>query len=168
MESVESASIALALMLMIGAALVSAIPFLPGPVLVWGIGLVYAALTNFERATPAAALVMTLLMLAGATSEFWLPLFGVRGQSGMSCLSAIGSLIGGVIGTFAIPIPIIGTLVGSVIGALLVELIHRGQLRQALNAGRIALKLYLTSMILEFAISFGIIIVFIIGVWSTG
>jgi uncharacterized protein YqgC (DUF456 family) len=75
------------------------------------------------------------------TSDLWLPLAGVK-TGGLTCLASIGSLIGGFIGTFVIPIPILGTLIGCVIGALVVELVQARRVRQALQAGRTAFKMF--------------------------
>ena len=168
MEIAESALIALTLVAMVGAALLSIIPILPGPVLVWGIAIVYAALTNFERATPAAAIVITIMMIASATADFWLRLLGMGGQNGMSCLSAIGSFIGGIVGTFLIPIPVIGTLVGSVAGALLVELVRIRELAGAIRTGRLAFRQFITGILVNIFLSFAMIGVFVVSVMTTG
>jgi len=69
-------------------------------------------LTGWERFTPAAAWFSTAIMLIAMTNDFWLPLFGVKG-GGMSGQAALGSFVGGVIGTFAIPIPLIGSLISA-------------------------------------------------------
>ncbi len=168
MEIAESALIALTLVAMVGAALLSIIPILPGAVLVWAIATVYAALTNFERATAAAVIVITLMMIAAATSDFWLRLFGLGNKNGMSCLSAIGSFIGGMVGTFLIPIPVIGTLVGSVAGALLVELVRIRELAGALRTGRIAFRQFIVGILVNIFLSFAMIGVFIVSVMTTG
>jgi hypothetical protein len=170
MEIAESALLILTLLLMVGAALLSIFPILPGPVLVWAIATVYAASTRFERATPVAVVVITLMMIAAATSDIWLRIMGTRGDSGtsLSCLSAIGSFIGGILGTFLIPIPIIGTLVGCVAGALLVELARIRELRGAVRGGRIALRQFITGMIVNIVLSFSMVGVFLVSVWTTG
>ena len=50
---------------------------------------------------------MRLILIAAVTSDFWLTPLGIKMQGG-SCLSSIGGFVGGAIGTFAIPIPVIG------------------------------------------------------------
>ncbi|MBZ0302503.1 MAG: DUF456 domain-containing protein [Anaerolineae bacterium] len=157
MDITHSLLLVVTIVAMIGALLASIIPFIPGPVLLWGIALVYAALT---QSVPTAALVvMTLLMAAGATSDYWLPLVGVRTQ-GLSCLGAVGSILGGTLGTFLIPVPILGTLIGSILGAMLIEFSRIRQWRHALQAGQITIKLYLWSVIVQFAIGLAILLVF--------
>ena len=152
---------------MIVALFASIIPFIPGPILVWGIGLVTAFLTNFERITPLASVGMTLLMLAGATTPYWLPFFGLRDE-GLSCLGAVGSIIGGLVGTFLIPIPILGTIIGSMVGALLIEFARIREIRRALRAGQLAFKMYLVGILVDMTFSLVIIIVFVVSAWSTG
>jgi uncharacterized protein YqgC (DUF456 family) len=158
------ALIALTLVAMVGAALLSIVPVLPAAVLVWAIAIVYAAVTNFERMTPAAAIAITAMMVAAATSDLWLRLFGARGQS---CLSAVGSFVGAILGTFLIPIPVIGTLIGSILGAVLVEMARIRELRRALQSGQIAFQQFLAGMIVNIVISFSMIGIFILSVWTT-
>lgn len=167
MEIAESLLLIVSLIAMVVAMFASIIPFMPGPILVWGIGLAAAFLTNFARITPLAAVLMTLPMLAGSTTPYWLPFFGLKGD-GLSCLGAIGSIVGGLIGTFAIPIPILGTIIGTVGGALLVEFIHIGETQRAIRAGRVVFKMYLMGMVIDFGFSLTIIVMFVVSAWSTG
>lgn len=146
-------------------AFIALIPMLPGPVMVWFIGVMYAIFTGFEQVTPVLVIIMTVIMGVGATTEFWLPLFGLRGK-GMSCLGAIGSIIGGIIGGFVIPIPILGSIIGMLIGALIVEFARIRELQHALNVGRHTLQVYLLSVVIEFVLSLVIIGVFLLGLWT--
>ncbi len=167
MDITQSTILLLALFSMGIVAFLSIIPFVPGPILVWSIGLLTAFLTGFDRVTPLAAGLMTIFMLVGTFQEFWLPFFGIRSE-GLSCLGAIGSIIGGLVGTFLIPIPIIGTILGSMAGALLVELARFREMRRAFTAGRVAFTLYLWGVVVEFAFSILIILTFAVSAWSTG
>jgi uncharacterized protein YqgC (DUF456 family) len=110
---------------------------------------------------------MTVTMIISITSDFWLPLLGVK-TSGLSCLSAIGSIIGGLVGTFVIPVPIIGTLIGTVFGALIIEYVALREKTKALRAGQTALKLFVVGYILELIFTFAIFIVFLISIATTG
>lgn len=150
---------------MIVALFVSIIPFIPGPTLIWAVAVVYAIITG---SVPVAALaVLTLLMVIGATSDYWLPLFGVRTQ-GLSCLGAVGSIVGGIAGTLLLPMPILGTLIGSIAGAMLVEFSRIRQWRHAYQAGQITLRLYLWSVVIQFGISLAILLTFIAMLVITG
>jgi hypothetical protein len=167
MEITESLLLIISLIAMIVVMFASIIPFMPGPIFVGGIGLAAAFLTDFTRITPLAAIIMTLLLLAGSTTPYWLPFFGIKGD-GLSCLGAIGSIIGGLVGTFLIPIPILGTIVGTVGGALLVEFLHMGEVQRAVRAGRVAFKMYLVGMLIDMGFSLSIILTFVVSAWSTG
>ena len=145
----------------------SLIPILPGPLLPWAVATVYGALTGWQRITPVAAIIMTLLMLVGVTADWWRPLLGAK-TTGMGCKTSLGSMIGGIIGTFAIPIPLIGTVIGLIVGALLVELALFGDLRKAMQAGQSALKLFAIGYALNIAISMSIFLVYLVSILTTG
>ena len=163
---IETTSIAIALTLMIVSLVVSLIPFIPGPALLWGIGLVFAILNDFERVTIPAVVIMTILMVIGSTNEIWLRYLGMRSRGG-SCWGTIGSIIGGILGTGLIPIPILGTLIGAIVGALLVEFMRIGEIQQAVDAGRSVLEMYVVGIVVEFGISLGIFAVFAASLYLT-
>jgi hypothetical protein len=165
-ELAQSALIVVGTILMVVALLLSFVPILPGPVLVWGVGLLISVLDQFQRLTPVAAAIMTLIMLVGVLSDFWLPLLGMK-TDGMSCLASLGSLIGGLLGTFFIPLPLLGTLIGCVAGALLVELVRWRQVRPAWRAGRSAFKMFLLGYAVEVAASLAIFATYLISLLST-
>jgi len=144
----------------------SFVPVVPGTVLVWGIATIFAILDGFVHITVPAVVVMTLLMLISLTHDVWLPLIGIQ-SSGLSCLGAVGLTVGGLIGTFAIPIPLVGSLLGAVGGALLVELIKMRQLRGAIKAGTVAAKLFFIGYVIEVGSAIAVFIVYLYSVYST-
>lgn len=162
----DSFWIILTLVLMLVGLALSIVPLLPGSLLIWGIGVTFAYLNDFERVPLLAAGLIILLMIAGSTSGYWMQGVGARSEGG-SCLTTTGGIIGALVGTFAIPIPILGTILGLVGGTLLVEFIRLGELEQAMAAGRRALKMHLYSMGIELACSAAIILVFIASVLLT-
>lgn len=157
----ESALGIIAVVLMVIAVVASLLPVVPGPALVWAIGLAYGALTGFTHVTGLSLILMTLLMILGSTTGWWMQALGMHAQGG-SCLSILGALVGGLIGTFAIPIPFLGTIVGLVLGALLFEFARVGEFRQAMQSGGAALRGYLLSVLVEGGISILILAVFVI------
>ena len=156
----------LATALMLVTLVLALIPILPGSLMPWAVGIVYGALTGWQRVTPAAAAVMTGLMLVGVTADYWRPLLGAK-TTGMGCRTSLGSFAGGLIGTFLIPIPLVGTVIGLVAGALVMELLQFGDLRKAMGAGRAAFKQFVVGYVLTIAISVSIFVVYIISVIST-
>ena len=158
MEIAQSILLALTIAAMIGTLLLSIIPFMSGPLVMWALVLTYAALSN---AFPLPAfIIITVLMIAGITTEYWLPLLGVRVE-GMSCLGAVGSMIGGIVGTLVIPVPILGTIIGLIVGAMLIEHARIRQWRRTLQAGGAALKLYVWGVAIGFGFSLLILLVFV-------
>lgn len=153
----EDAFLPLSLMVMIIALMVSIIPFVPGPIMMWGLALIFAFLNDFERITIPALVLITLLMLAGSTSEIWLRWLGMKTQ-GTSCWAALGSMVGGIIGTGIFPV--VGTAIGVVVGALVVEFMRLGEMQEAWRAGRAAFKVFLLNLVVEFTMSTGILVVF--------
>jgi uncharacterized protein YqgC (DUF456 family) len=162
----ENLTIILTLIVMVLILPVSLIPFVPGPALMWGAGILFAALNKFERVPLGAVVIMTFFMLLGSTSEFWLRYLGLRGRGG-SCLSFVGSLLGGIIGTLVIPIPIVGTLIGAILGALAVEFLRVGQIKQASQAGLAVFEMYLVNIVIEFCLSLAIFSTFAFSLYLT-
>lgn len=157
----ETILLIIVLILMIVAVIASILPVVPGPALVWAIGLLYAALTRFERVDLLAALIMTGLMVLGSTAGWWMQALGMKAQ-GSSWTAILGGLLGGLVGTFVIPLPIAGTLIGVVAGTLLFELLRVGNAREASRTSAAALKSYLLSLLTETGISALIVLVFAI------
>lgn len=157
---IESLLAIIAVVLMILAIGASFLPVIPGPALVWAIGLIFAVMTGFSRVTWLSVALMTALMILGSTTGWWMQALGMR-QHGGSCLSIIGALAGGLLGTFLIPIPFVGTLIGLVGGALILEFAKAGEFRRALQTGSAAVSGYLQSILVEIGIGLLILAVFI-------
>ncbi|MDZ4763870.1 MAG: DUF456 domain-containing protein [Chloroflexota bacterium] len=150
-----------AVVLMIIVFFLSFLPVISGPLMLWGVALVYGILTGFAVLTPPAMIVITVLMVMGVTADYWLPLVGVKTE-GASCGVIFGTIIGGLIGTFALPIPLVGTLVGSIAGAVLMQLMYVGNTRDLLKAGQFAVRTYFIGMALEFVFNAAIMLVFFV------
>jgi uncharacterized protein len=146
---------------------VSLIPVMPGPIIVWVVAIAAAFFEQFDRITPLAIGIMTLIMLAGMLSDFWLPLLGMK-SGGISCFASIGSFIGGIVGTIFIPIPLVGTLIGCVAGALIAEFIQQRRLDPAVGAGKEAARLFVLGYVVRVVTGLAICIVFLISLIVTG
>lgn len=162
----ETLLLSLTIVLMAGVLLITLIPVVPGPAIMWSIAIIAGALTDFTRLPIALAVVMTVLMVIASIKDFWLPILGMR-ASGASCLSGIGALLGSFVGTFAIPIPICGTLIGAVGGALAFEFLHAADARKAIQAGGEAAKWYFIGFLIEYAFTLLIFGLFILGLFLT-
>lgn len=166
LEMAHSAAIALGAVLMIIATVLAISPILPGALMAWGVAIITAFITGFERITPFASILITAIMFVSITSDIWLPMLGVK-TSGLTCLSAIGSFFGGLIGTFVIPIPILGTLIGSILGALTAELIAFRGIRNAYRAGKTAVKLWVAGTVVELVTCVAMLIIYLASVAVT-
>lgn len=154
------------LVLMGGALLLIMIPAVPVAALEWALAMILGALSGFTRLTPAGAILITALMVLGSTSQFWMPLLGLRGE-GLSCMGLIAFFVGMAIGTAIIPIPFIGTLLGGLIAVIIVEYSRIGEMQQALRSGGKALKQVIYGMILEFVFAAAIFLTTLVSVIST-
>lgn len=166
MAALESTLILLTCGLMVLVLLVSLIPFVPGPALLWGVSLAFGILDNFNRLPVLAFLVLTFLMVAGSTTDFWMPLLGMKAR-GATLGSTLATIVGAIAGTFFIPIPVLGTLAGAMTGALAVEFLYVGNARRSMRAAGMALESYILSIFVEFCISIAMGGVFILSLLLT-
>src|SRR5262249_19374162 len=105
MDLAESGLTIIAGMLMLIALVASVLlPFIPGPFILWGIGMIFGVLTGFAHFTGLSAVISTLLMIVATTKDLWMPIVGMK-RYNLSCSTALGMFFGGIVGTFAIPIP---------------------------------------------------------------
>ncbi len=162
----ESTILILVIVAMSLSTLLAFVPFIPGPVVVWGLGCAYAAFTGLERVTFLAVFAMTAIMVVGSTADFWMQVIGLKMRGG-SCLASLGSITGGFLATFLIPIPICGTVIGMVLGALAFEMLRHRELDPAIRAGQNALNVYLLSAFTEFSAGLLILVIFLLSLWYT-
>jgi uncharacterized protein YqgC (DUF456 family) len=159
--------LAIPIAMMIAALFLSLVPLVPGPALMWVVALLFGLIEGFDRLTILALVVISVLALAGSTTDFWLRPIGMKSE-GVSGWVILGSFIGGLLSTFLIPVPILGSLVGAILGALLVEYLRVGNLGEAWRAAKTTLKLILVGKGVEFVFCCAILIVFILSLLTTG
>lgn len=147
--------------LMVIAAVVSFVPFIPGPALVWAIGIIYALLTELGIVGLTPVIIMTVLMLIGSTADWWTRLFGLGGEGNLSCATFAVSTIGAIAGTFLIPIPLLGTLAGAAAGVMALVFYQEESWEKAFKAARGILSAWIASFFVEFVISISIAVVFL-------
>ncbi len=108
------------------------VPVLPGTLLVWITIVVYAAVTGMTSVGWGTLVFVTLIALVTGTADFWLPLLGAR-KTGAGGWSIVLGAVGGIIGTFILPL--IGTIIGYGLGIVLGEVLRHRDLRLGLKAG---------------------------------
>lgn len=111
------------------------IPLLPGTLLIWITVVVYAIaerLNGFAAIDIATFAVITIIALVTGLADLWLPLLGAK-VTGSSPRSLIYGVLGGIIGTFILPL--LGSIIGYVAGILIGEYRRYGDWDKALRAG---------------------------------
>jgi uncharacterized protein len=161
----QTISFAVAIIFMLLGMVGIVLPILPGTFLIWLTVLLFYIV---ERALGFAAIdllsfgVITVIALVAGTSEFWLPLLGAR-KSGSSRRAMVAGMIGAIIGTFVLPIPLIGTIVGYAVGVLLGEYQKHGEWNRALRASAGGLAGWGIATVLQLGAG---LIIFILFVWQ--
>jgi uncharacterized protein YqgC (DUF456 family) len=110
------------------------VPLLPGILLIWGAVLFYAAAVDgFTVISPWLFALITIIAIAAGTADWWLLLLGAK-TIGASFSALLLGVVGAIIGTFLIPVPLLGTLAGYALGILLGEYLRLRDWRAALRA----------------------------------
>ncbi len=105
----------------VGGLLGSFFPAFPGAVLIWGGALFHGLITGWEPLGPYAQGSLTALLALSVGGQFAMSAMGAK-RFGSSGWGVLGAGVGLLVGTFAIPIPVVGSLVGAFLGALMLEL----------------------------------------------
>ena len=141
------------------------VPILPGMLLVWFTVLVYAWRTGFEAVGWPSLIFITIIALVTGLSNVWLPLLGAQ-KTGAAKRALFLGVVGAVVGTFIIPIPILGTVIGYAIGVFLGEFIKVRDWRLALKASLGGVAGWGVSTIVEIVGALLILAIFVVQVLS--
>lgn len=135
MEALGESLVLLVVLVTFGFGLLGAfVPVLPGTLLVWAGILFYAWPYNgFATFSPWLFALITIIALIAGTADLWLPLLGAK-STGASWKTLAVGLLGAMLGTFLLPLPVIGTVVGYGLGILLAEYLRLQAWRPALRA----------------------------------
>ncbi len=132
------------------------IPVLPGLLLVWAGGLIWA-LNETGTVRWIVLAVLTLLTVAGSLAKFFLSGRTAKAR-GAGAPIVFSALLGGVLGFFLIPL--VGVLPGSALGILAGERIRLGNWQAARTSTKAVLLSYGAGMLVEFLT--GLVM---IGIW---
>ena len=114
------AHILLALTTLVGV-IGSFVPALPGAMIIWIGVLLHGLVTGWSPLGMQVQLIVAGLALAAGAGQFFISAAGAK-RFGSSNWGVFGAGLGLLVGTFAIPIPVVGSLVGAFLGALVFEL----------------------------------------------
>ncbi len=135
MESLgRDLSLLLVLLAFVAGLIGTFMPLVPGTLLVW-VGVVFYAwpIDRFATFSPFVFALITLIGVAAGTADLWLPLLGAKSSGAPWRTLAVG-LIGALLGTFLIPLPVFGTIIGYGAAILLAEYWRLREWRPALRA----------------------------------
>jgi hypothetical protein len=141
------------------------VPILPGMLLVWFTILVYAWQTGFEAIGWPSFIFITIIALVTGLSNIWLPLLGAQ-KTGAAKRALFLGVVGAIVGTFVIPIPILGTVIGYAIGVFLGEFMKVRDWRLALKASLGGVAGWGISTIVEIVGALLILVFFVVQVLS--
>jgi len=157
-----------ALLGMVVAAVASFVPFVPGPALVWAVGMIYAFATGFDVVGVGAVVWMTIFMLLGSTADWWTRLFGLGGEGNLSCGTYAVSGAGAIAGTFLIPVPLFGTLIGAALAVAALVFYQTDDAVAARKAARGIASAWIASFFVELVVAISIIYLFFRSLTSAG
>lgn len=147
--------------LMVLATAVSFVPFIPGPALVWAIGIIYTIATEFQQVGIGAVVAMTILMIIGSTADWWTRMFGLNSEGSLSCGTLVVSTVGAIAGTFFIPVPVLGTVLGAAAGVMALVFYQEESWDKAFVAARGIMSAWIASFFVEFLVCIVIVVIFL-------
>ena len=139
------------------------VPILPGMLLVWFTIVVYAWRTGFEVIGWPSLVFITIIALISGTAQIWLPLIGAQKQGAAKRALFLG-IVGAIVGTFIIPIPLLGTVIGYAVGIFLGEYMKVRDVNLAFKASLGGVAGWGVSTIIEICAAFFILAIFVVQV----
>jgi uncharacterized protein YqgC (DUF456 family) len=137
------------------------LPVLPGMIWVWISLFAFAWYTDFMVVTPWVFAILTLIALVTGSSNIWLPYLGAK-KTGAAKRAIFLGVIGAIIGTFVIPIPLLGTVIGYAVGIIIGELLKHRDLQVAIKASLGGVAGWGIATVVELSGALTILIVFLV------
>jgi uncharacterized protein YqgC (DUF456 family) len=110
----------------------TALPVLPGTVLIFVGALLYALVEGFQAVGWPTLLILGLLTIVATSADIWASSVGAK-VGGASGWSVLFGLIGGAAGLLLFSLP--GAILGALLAVLLAEIVRQNDWRKALKAG---------------------------------
>lgn len=105
----------------LGGLIGSFVPALPGAMFIWIGAILHGLMTGWSPLGLKPQLIIAGLALAAGAGQFLISAAGAK-RFGSSNWGVFGAGVGLLVGTLAIPIPVVGSLLGAFLGALVFEL----------------------------------------------
>jgi hypothetical protein len=138
------------------------LPLIPGPLLIWLAALAYALIRGITWRSGIILAVLTILMLAGSTTDWWVSSAGARREGASGC-AVMAAAVAGVAGF--VFFNLLGAILLPMLTVLVVELLRLRDLRHAARAGRGYLVGWLLSTGIELVVALAMIAIWL---WQIG
>ncbi len=150
-------------LLMLVGLVFTVLPGIPGPLVIFGGALLFAAVDGFQVVGWPIIVMLGLLAALAVGAEAWAGVVGAR-AGGASGWGILGGLVGGLVGLVFFSLP--GGILGAVLGVLLVELIRSEDGLRALKAGGGWLLGWLLSVVIQLSLGVVMVALFWWQVWK--
>jgi uncharacterized protein YqgC (DUF456 family) len=140
------------------------VPLLPGLLLVWAAGLVWAIAEGEGNIRWVVLGVMTVLLIAATIVKYALPARSAAATGAPLSTLFFGAL-GAIIGFFAIPV--VGLFIGGIAGIYLAEWVRLSDARRAWDATRAALIAIGIGVLIELVAGIAMVLAWVAGVVAT-
>lgn len=120
------------ILVMLFGVLASILPVIPGPPIIWGAMLGYAALTDFQDINQTHLIVFGLVTAFVMLMDYVAGVYGAK-KLGASRWGMVGAFVGMIVGLVIGTLP--GFIIGPLIGAVAFELMIGRKMGEAMKAG---------------------------------
>ncbi|RME44798.1 MAG: DUF456 domain-containing protein [Chloroflexi bacterium] len=138
------------------------VPLIPGPLIIWAVALVYDLIRGITWRSGIVLAILTVLMVAGSTTDLWLSSASAR-RSGASGCAIAAAAVAGLVGF--VVFNVLGAVLLPALTVLVVELIRLRDLRHATRAGRGYLAGWLISTGAELLVA---LVMIALWLWQVG
>lgn len=160
----ETAALIVALIFFTVGLLGAVLPVLPGTALVWAGIVIHRLWLGDLSVSWTFILVGLVVVIISQLSDLLFTWWGAR-RFGASWKGGAGAVIGAIVGTIFFSLP--GMFLGPIIGAVVAEYLSHGQERAAVKAGIGAVVGGLLSLVVNLAMTAGLIVAFFLSLPQT-
>lgn len=137
------------------------IPGLPVIFLMFMITVFFAFIDNFEHITQSELIILGSLAAFAFIVDLISGIVGAK-MGGANMKSLMYGLLGLILGTFALPIPVVGSIVGLFFGIYVGETLQRRSNKRAMKSATYGLIGAITGSVANLVIAAGFVILFVL------
>ena len=147
-------------LLLIPGIIASFFPVLPGMLYMFVVAILYGAVTDFEKISSTELIILAVIVAVAMLIDFLAASVGAS-KGGANMKSILSGMVGLIIGSFFIPIPLVGSFAGFFIGVFTGEILQHHSKSRALKAAKFGLAGSLVGTISNICLSLVFFILFI-------